>query len=109
MKKEDYILPEELRSILSKYYERKYLSEHDIPESMIIDQTVLSFSNHQDDNLEFLPNNELWDAIHVNESKRFRLKRTILVSLKENYTFCKFSSRFPYHSCICWFEHLFYI
>ncbi len=88
MKKEDYILPEEIRSILSKYYEglstieeertlRKYLSEHDIPESMIVDQTVLSFSN-QDDNLEFLPNNELWEAIHVNESKRFRLKQTIL-------------------------------
>lgn len=90
MKKEDYILPEEIRSILSKYYEglstieeertlRKYFSEHDIPESMIVDQTLLSFSN-QNDNLEFLSNNEFWDAIHENESKRFRIKSTILLA-----------------------------
>ncbi len=88
MKKEDYILPEELRSILSKYYEglstieeertlRKYYGEHDISVPTIVDQTVLSFSK-QDDNLVLFPNNELWKAIRESESKRLRLKRTIL-------------------------------
>lgn len=90
MKKEDYILSDEIKCILSKYYEgissieeerklRKFLSEHDIPESMIVDQTLLSFSNH-DDNLDYFANNELWEAIRANESKRLSLKRTILIA-----------------------------
>ncbi len=88
MKKEEQILPEEIRSILLKYYEglstideertlKKYLKEHDIPEPMIADETVLSLSN-QDYSPNFLSDDEIWESIRESESKRLRLKRTIL-------------------------------
>lgn len=90
MKKEDYILPERIKDLLAKYYEglssiedertlRKYFDEQDIPESLITDRKVLSFNN-QDENLDYFPNNELWDTIKKNDAKQNSIKRVIRIA-----------------------------
>lgn len=87
MKDQDNNLPEELRIILSKYYDglstieeenllRKYFDKHVIPDSLIADKTILSFNN-QDKNPTFNSNSEIWDAINKKGETQKHFRRTI--------------------------------
>lgn len=86
MNKEEYILPDNIKDILSRYYDgltsieeerllKKYFVEHRIPESLIADHAILSIGKQED--VSFYPTNELWDKIRQNESKQHRFRKTV--------------------------------
>lgn len=86
MKKEQNILPENIKSILFRYYEgltsieeerllKKYFMEHQIPESLLTDQAILS--NGVQTEIPFNLTNELWDKIKQNELTQSRFRLTI--------------------------------
>ena len=80
------ILPPNIKSILAKYYEgltsieeertlREYFGGNQIPDSNIAEKTLFAFTN--DENLEIIPNNEIWDNIRKAERKEVEWKRNI--------------------------------
>ncbi len=86
MNNEEYILPDNIKCFLSKYYDgstsieeekllKKYFVEHQIPEFLLADQAILSFGAPEEVNL--YPNNELWDKIKQNELKQAKFRKTI--------------------------------
>lgn len=86
MNKEENILPDYIKDILSKYYDgltsieeekllKKYFLEHKIPESLLTDQSILYASRKEE--IYLFPNNELWDKIKQNESKHNRYRKTV--------------------------------
>ena len=87
MKNEEYILPNNIKDILSRYYDgltsleeerflRTYFSEHQIPESLLADKAIISLSNSVEHII--LPPNEIWDKIKRNEIKQNRFKKVVL-------------------------------
>jgi len=86
MNREEYILPDNIKSILSKYYDgltsieeekllKKYFVDYQIPESLLADQAILSFGSPEE--VTLYPNNELWDLIKQNELKQNKFRKTI--------------------------------
>ena len=80
------ILPDNIKSILSKYYEgltsieeekalREYFGGDQIPDSNIAEKALFAFTNDED--LEIIPNNEIWDSIRKAERKEVEWKRKI--------------------------------
>ena len=76
---EEYILPENIKNLLSRYYDgmtsleeekylKKYLSEHHVSESLLADQTILSFTKPEE--VSLFPANEIWAKIKQNEYKK---------------------------------------
>ena len=88
MKDEEYILPDNIKDILSRYYDgftsleeerflKKYFAEHQIPESLLADKAILSIANS--DELTIVPANEIWAKIKRNEIQQNRFKRGIRI------------------------------
>ena len=86
MNKEVYILPDNIKCILSKYYDgtttieeekllKKYFVEDEIPSSLFADQAILSMGTP--DEVAVYPNNELWDVIRQSEMKQTHFRKTI--------------------------------
>lgn len=86
MNKDEYILPDNIKSILSKYYDgltsieeeqliKKYFAENKIPNSLLADQAVLSLGKQ--DEFALFPNSELWDVIRQNELKQSKFRKTV--------------------------------
>lgn len=86
MNKEENILPDYLKDILSKYYDgltsieedkllKKYFLEHAIPDSFLTDQAILYASRQEE--ISLFPNNELWNVIKQHESKHNRYRKTV--------------------------------
>jgi len=89
MRDEEFILPGSLKDMLSKYYDgltsleeerflKKYFTEHQIQESLLPDQAILSLTNS--DELILVPANELWGKIKRNEIKKNRAKKIIAIA-----------------------------
>ncbi|NVO09521.1 MAG: hypothetical protein HXX16_06125 [Bacteroidales bacterium] len=88
MNNKDQILPEEIKSILSKYYNgrttieeerllKKYFVQNQIPDSNLSDKALLSFVN--DEELPIFPENEIWSKILVTEKKKRNQRKTIQI------------------------------
>lgn len=88
MNNKDQILPEEIKSILSKYYNgcttieeerllKNYFAQNQIPNSNISDKALLSFVN--DDQLSIFPEKEIWSKILASNKKVIRQRKTIRV------------------------------
>ncbi len=86
MNKEEYILPDNIKDVLSRYYNgftsieeekllKKYFVEHQIPEFLLADQAILSFGSQEE--ISFYPNNELWAIIKQDEIKQNRFRKKI--------------------------------
>lgn len=89
MKNQEYILPDNIKIILLKYYDgltsleeekllKKYFAEHQIPESLFADQAILTLTHSEDFTL--VPTNEIWDKIKQNEIKQNRFKKVIRIA-----------------------------
>ena len=90
MNSSDKILPNDIKEILSRYYEgktsideekmlKRYFAEHDIPLLHLADQSLFSFGNG-DEEIAFMSNNELWERINQNKTKQIDIKRTIRIA-----------------------------
>jgi hypothetical protein len=86
MKNGEYILPEDIKCILSKYYDgmtsleeekllKKYFKDHQIPESQFADQAILSFT--KPDNISLYPAKDIWEKIKQSETSSNRYKALI--------------------------------
>lgn len=82
----EYILPENIKEILSRYYDgltsldeekllKKYFKEHQIPESLLTDQAIFSFT--RSDEINLFPEHEIWDKIKQKESKQHKFRIVI--------------------------------
>lgn len=89
MNDEKYILPEDIKNLLSRYYDgltsleeekllKKYFTEHQITRSLLPDQAILSLTNSDEPTL--IPANEIWDKIKRNEIKKSRSKKIIAIA-----------------------------
>lgn len=82
------ILPEDIKVLLSKYYEgntsleeerklKAYFNVESIPEDYNSDKNILSFNNS--DEIIFLPEDELWNKINEHEKKQKSSRRAIRI------------------------------
>lgn len=86
MNNSEYILPDEIKSILSRYYDgltsleeerilKKYFSEHQVPDEYLTDKSVLNYCKA--DESFILPENKLWNKIKENEWKQRKNRRVV--------------------------------
>jgi hypothetical protein len=89
MNNTESILPDEIKDLLDKYYNgrttlqeekvlKKYYSENQVPLSQSSDQKILSFSKSEE--VDFIPNKEIWEGINRSETKRKRFIKIIRIS-----------------------------
>lgn len=89
MNDEKYMLPDDIKNLLSRYYDsltsleeekllKKYFTEHQITRSLLPDQAILSLTNSDEPTL--VPANEIWDKIKRNEIKKNRTKKIIAIA-----------------------------
>jgi hypothetical protein len=89
MNNEYYILPDNIKEILTRYFDgftsleeekllRKYFTEHHIPLTLKADQAILSF--HRSDEVNLLPAAEIWRKIKQSEVRQNRIKKLIRVT-----------------------------
>jgi len=88
MTSKDYILSENIKRILKKYYDgltsieeerllRKYFVENQIPESNLTDKALLSFVN--EDEISVFPTNEIWEKIKAHEKREHKRRKSIRI------------------------------
>jgi len=86
MTSKKYILPENIKFILSKYYDglttieeerllRMYFAENQISESYLSDKDLFSVVNQ--DEILVLPTREIWDKIAAFEKKKSKRSKTV--------------------------------
>jgi len=90
MIRNENILPDSIRSILTKYYNgltsieeekvlREYFKANLIPESNLSDKAILSFNN--DEKISIFPTNEIWEKLRTADEQANRRRKTIRLSL----------------------------